>query len=79
MLIFATKPHYIVIMENTGNTIKERRKALSITQRELAALAGGGNKHADNDRTRGSKSVIESDDEHPEYAWFLYPPKINKA
>ena len=29
-------------MEDLGNTIKERRKALSITQRELAALAGVG-------------------------------------
>ena len=29
-------------MEELGNTIKERRKALSITQRELAALAGVG-------------------------------------
>ncbi|WP_291528843.1 helix-turn-helix domain-containing protein [Bacteroides sp. UBA939] len=29
-------------MENVGNIIKERRKALSITQRELAALAGVG-------------------------------------
>lgn len=28
--------------ENFGNSIKERRKALSITQRELAALAGIG-------------------------------------
>ncbi|MBK5194684.1 MAG: helix-turn-helix transcriptional regulator [Proteiniphilum sp.] len=27
-------------MEKIGNTIKERRKSLSITQRELAALAG---------------------------------------
>ncbi|MDL2282884.1 helix-turn-helix domain-containing protein [Odoribacter sp. OttesenSCG-928-G04] len=26
-------------MKNVGNVIKERRKALSITQRELAALA----------------------------------------
>ena len=29
-------------MERFGNIIKERRKALSITQRELAALAGIG-------------------------------------
>ena len=29
-------------MENLGNIIKERRKALSITQRELAALSGIG-------------------------------------
>jgi len=29
-------------MEEFGNIIKERRKALSITQRELAALAGVG-------------------------------------
>ncbi len=29
-------------MERLGNIIKERRKALSITQRELAALAGIG-------------------------------------
>ena len=29
-------------MEKTGNIIKERRKALSITQRELAALSGVG-------------------------------------
>ncbi|MDH6534562.1 transcriptional regulator [Parabacteroides sp. 52] len=29
-------------MKELGNTIKERRKALSITQRELAALAGVG-------------------------------------
>ena len=29
-------------MEDLGNTIKERRKALSITQRELATLAGVG-------------------------------------
>ena len=29
-------------MEKIGNIIKERRKALSITQRELAALAGVG-------------------------------------
>ena len=29
-------------MEKIGNIIKERRKALSITQRELAALAGIG-------------------------------------
>ena len=29
-------------MEEFGNIIKERRKALSITQRELAALAGIG-------------------------------------
>lgn len=40
--IFAFKSHYTVIMEKLGNTIKERRKALSITQRELAALAGVG-------------------------------------
>lgn len=33
------KSQYIVIMKNVGNVIKERRKALSITQRELAALA----------------------------------------
>lgn len=41
-LIFTVKSHYIVIMKELGNTIKERRKALSITQRELAALAGVG-------------------------------------
>ncbi len=29
-------------MEEFGNIIKERRKALSVTQRELAALAGVG-------------------------------------
>ncbi|MDR2914562.1 MAG: helix-turn-helix domain-containing protein [Tannerella sp.] len=29
-------------MEDIGNIIKERRKTLSITQRELAALAGVG-------------------------------------
>jgi len=29
-------------MEKLGNIIKERRKSLSITQRELAALAGIG-------------------------------------
>lgn len=29
-------------MEKVGNIIKERRKALSITQRELAVLAGVG-------------------------------------
>ena len=29
-------------MENLGNIIKERRKALSITQRELAVLSGVG-------------------------------------
>ncbi len=29
-------------MKNIGNIIKERRKTLSITQRELAALAGIG-------------------------------------
>ena len=29
-------------MERLGNIIKERRKALAITQRELAALAGIG-------------------------------------
>ena len=29
-------------MENLGNIIKERRKALSITQRELATLSGVG-------------------------------------
>ena len=29
-------------MERLGNVIKERRKTLSITQRELAALAGVG-------------------------------------
>ena len=29
-------------MNKLGNTIKERRKALSITQRELAVLAGVG-------------------------------------
>ena len=29
-------------MENVGNVIKERRKVLSITQRELADLAGVG-------------------------------------
>jgi len=38
-ITFADKSHYIVIMKNIGNTIKERRKALSITQRELAALS----------------------------------------
>lgn len=29
-------------MENLGNIIKERRKALSITQRDLAVLSGVG-------------------------------------
>ncbi|MDR1556473.1 MAG: helix-turn-helix domain-containing protein [Tannerellaceae bacterium] len=29
-------------MKEIGNIIKERRKALSVTQRELAALAGVG-------------------------------------
>ena len=29
-------------MKNLGNIIKERRKTLSITQRELAALSGVG-------------------------------------
>ena len=29
-------------MEKIGNIIKERRKSLSVTQRELAALAGVG-------------------------------------
>lgn len=44
-IIFACKSHYIVIvkkMNELGNIIKERRKALSITQKELAALAGIG-------------------------------------
>lgn len=41
-LTFAPKSQYVVIMETVGNIIKERRKALSITQRELAALAGVG-------------------------------------
>ncbi|WP_418895414.1 type II toxin-antitoxin system Y4mF family antitoxin [Limibacterium fermenti] len=36
------KSQYNGIMEEFGNIIKERRKALSITQRELAALAGVG-------------------------------------
>jgi y4mF family transcriptional regulator len=31
-----------VIVEELGNIIKERRKSLSVTQRELAALAGVG-------------------------------------
>lgn len=29
-----------MIMDTLGNTIKKRRKALSVTQRELAALSG---------------------------------------
>ncbi len=40
--IFAFKSQYIGIMKKTGNIIKERRKALSITQQELAELAGIG-------------------------------------
>ena len=39
---FVYKSHYIVIMEELGNIIMKRRKALAITQRELAALAGIG-------------------------------------
>ena len=39
---FAIKSQSIVIMDNLGNSIKERRKALAITQRELAALSGVG-------------------------------------
>jgi len=39
---FASKSHCVVIMDNLGNSIKERRKALAITQRELAALSGVG-------------------------------------
>ena len=41
-IIFAFKSQYNGIMERFGNIIKERRKELSITQRELAALAGIG-------------------------------------
>lgn len=40
--IFAVKSHYFVIMEHLGNILKERRKTLSITQREAAALSGIG-------------------------------------
>ena len=39
---FCKKSHYTVIMNKLGTIIKERRKSLSITQRELAALAGIG-------------------------------------
>jgi len=39
---FAKKSHYNGIMEEIEMIIKERRKDLAITQRELAALAGVG-------------------------------------
>ena len=42
IITFANKSHYIVMIKNLGNIIKERRKTLSITQRELAALSGVG-------------------------------------
>lgn len=38
--IFAIKSQHIGIMEKFGNIIKERRRSLSITQRELATLSG---------------------------------------
>jgi len=41
-ITFAVKSQHIVIMKIFGNVIKNRRKALSITQRELAALSGVG-------------------------------------
>ena len=40
--IFVSKSHYIGIMQNISTIIKERRKTLSITQQELAELAGVG-------------------------------------
>ena len=42
MINFAQESQYNVIMKELGEQIKERRKSLSITQRELAALAGVG-------------------------------------
>ena len=39
-ITFALKSQHIGIMEEFGNIIKERRKSLSITQRELATLSG---------------------------------------
>ena len=39
-ITFAFKSQYIGIMKDLGNIIKERRKSLSITQRELAILSG---------------------------------------
>lgn len=38
--IFAVKSQYTGIMKEFGSIIKERRKSLSITQRELATLSG---------------------------------------
>lgn len=38
--IIAWKSQYVEIMKAIGNTIKERRKVLSTSQRELAELAG---------------------------------------
>jgi len=44
-------------MERLGNVIKERRKTLSITQRELAALAGVGiNTHTKIERGEANPS-----------------------
>lgn len=38
--IFTVKSQYTGIMKEFGSIIKERRKSLSITQRELATLSG---------------------------------------
>lgn len=38
--IFTLKSQHIGIIKKFGNIIKERRRSLSITQRELATLSG---------------------------------------